>query len=70
MTCFHNIRRDQEQVKAALGDLPVDELYLRDCTHDGRGETGVAALPGLQDPGRGTDVQQPFHGRDSVPICV
>jgi hypothetical protein len=29
MTCFHNIRRDQDQVKAGLGDLPVDELYLR-----------------------------------------
>jgi hypothetical protein len=28
MTCFHNIRRDQEKVKAGLGDLPVDELYL------------------------------------------
>jgi hypothetical protein len=29
MTCFHNIRRDQEAVRAGLGDLPVDELYLR-----------------------------------------
>jgi hypothetical protein len=29
MTCFHNIRRDQEQVKAGLGDLPIDELYLQ-----------------------------------------
>lgn len=28
MTCFYNIRRDQEKVKAGLGDLPVDELYL------------------------------------------
>lgn len=29
MTCFHNIRRDQEKVKAGLGDLPIDELYLQ-----------------------------------------
>jgi hypothetical protein len=29
MTCFHNIRRDQEQVKTGLGDLPIDELYLQ-----------------------------------------
>jgi hypothetical protein len=29
MTCFHNIRRDQDQVKAGLGDLPIDELYLQ-----------------------------------------
>jgi hypothetical protein len=28
MTCFYNIRRDPEKVKAGLGDLPVDELYL------------------------------------------
>jgi hypothetical protein len=28
MTCFYNIRREQEQVRAGLGDLPVDELYL------------------------------------------
>jgi hypothetical protein len=28
MTCFYNIRRDQEKVKNGLGDLPVDELYL------------------------------------------
>jgi hypothetical protein len=29
MTCFHNIRRDQEKVKTGLGDLPIDELYLQ-----------------------------------------
>jgi hypothetical protein len=29
MTCFHNIRRDQEAVKSGLGDLPIDELYLQ-----------------------------------------
>ena len=29
MTCFHDIRRDQEKVKAGLGDLPIDELYLQ-----------------------------------------
>jgi len=29
MTCFHNIRRDTEAVRAGLGDLPVDELYLQ-----------------------------------------
>jgi hypothetical protein len=29
MTCFHNIRRDQEKVKAGLGDVPLDELYLQ-----------------------------------------
>lgn len=29
MTCFHNIRRDQEAVRTGLGDLPIDELYLR-----------------------------------------
>jgi hypothetical protein len=28
MTCFHNIRRDQEKVVAGLGDKPIDELYL------------------------------------------
>ena len=28
MTCFYNIRRDPEEVKTGLGDLPVDELYL------------------------------------------
>ena len=28
MTCFHNIRRDAEAVRAGLGDLPLDELYL------------------------------------------
>jgi hypothetical protein len=28
MTCFYNIRRDPALVKASLGDLPVDELYL------------------------------------------
>jgi hypothetical protein len=29
MTCFHNITRDQEKVKIALGgDTPLDELYL------------------------------------------
>jgi len=30
MTCFHNIRRDQDRLRASLGnDLPVDELYLQ-----------------------------------------
>jgi hypothetical protein len=29
MTCFHNIRRDQDAVRTGLGDLPVDELYLQ-----------------------------------------
>lgn len=29
MTCFYNIRRDQDKVQSGLGDLPVDELYLR-----------------------------------------
>jgi len=29
MTCFHNIRRDSGAVRAGLGDLPVDELYLQ-----------------------------------------
>jgi hypothetical protein len=29
MTCFHNIRRDQDAVKSGLGDLPIDELYLQ-----------------------------------------
>jgi hypothetical protein len=29
MTCFHNIRRDQDTVKSGLGDLPIDELYLQ-----------------------------------------
>lgn len=29
MTCFHNIRRDQDQVRSGLGDLPIDELYLQ-----------------------------------------
>jgi hypothetical protein len=29
MTCFHEIRRDQDKVQAGLGDLPVDELYLQ-----------------------------------------
>jgi hypothetical protein len=28
MTCFYNIRRDPEKVKAGLGDAPLDELYL------------------------------------------
>jgi len=28
MTCFYNIRRDPSLVKAGLGALPVDELYL------------------------------------------
>lgn len=28
MTCFHNIRREQDKVKAGLGDTPLDELYL------------------------------------------
>lgn len=28
MTCFYNIRRDPETVRAGMGDLPVDELYL------------------------------------------
>jgi hypothetical protein len=28
MTCFYDIRRDQEKVQAGLGDLPVDEMYL------------------------------------------
>lgn len=29
MTCFYNIRRDQDKVKASLGDLTVDEMYLQ-----------------------------------------
>ncbi len=29
MTCFHEIRRDQDKVQAGLGDLPIDELYLQ-----------------------------------------
>jgi hypothetical protein len=29
MACFHEIRRDQEKVKAGLGDMPIDELYLQ-----------------------------------------
>lgn len=29
MTCFHNIRRDRDEVKAGLGDLTVDEMYLQ-----------------------------------------
>ena len=29
MTCFHEIRRDQDKVKAGLGDMPIDELYLQ-----------------------------------------
>ncbi len=29
MTCFHEVTRDEEKVKAGLGDLPIDELYLR-----------------------------------------
>jgi hypothetical protein len=29
MTCFHNIRRDQDAVRTGLGDLPIDELYLQ-----------------------------------------
>ncbi len=29
MTCFHEIRRDQDKVKAGLGDMPLDELYLQ-----------------------------------------
>ena len=29
MTCFYNIRRDQDKVKAGLGDLTVDEMYLQ-----------------------------------------
>jgi len=29
MTCFHEIRRDQEKVKEGLGDMPIDELYLQ-----------------------------------------
>lgn len=29
MTCFYNIRRDQGKVKAGLGDVPVDEMYLQ-----------------------------------------
>jgi hypothetical protein len=29
MTCFHEIRRDQDKVKAGLSDLPIDELYLQ-----------------------------------------
>lgn len=28
MTCFYNIRRDQQALRSSLGDLPVDELYL------------------------------------------
>jgi hypothetical protein len=28
MTCFYDIRRDTDKVKAGLGDLPVDEMYL------------------------------------------
>jgi hypothetical protein len=28
MTCFHYVTRDPEKVKAALGDTPMDELYL------------------------------------------
>jgi hypothetical protein len=29
MGCFYNIRRNPEEIKAKLGDLPVDELYLQ-----------------------------------------
>ncbi len=29
MTCFHEVTLDEEKVKAGLGDLPIDELYLR-----------------------------------------
>jgi hypothetical protein len=29
MTCFHNIRRDEDAVRTGLGDLPIDELYLQ-----------------------------------------
>lgn len=29
MTCFYDIRRDQDKVRAGLGDLPVDEMYLQ-----------------------------------------
>ncbi|MEZ5399915.1 MAG: hypothetical protein R2729_09600 [Bryobacteraceae bacterium] len=39
MTCFYNIRRDPAAVKQALGDEPVDELYL---AHDRDRMTAVA----------------------------
>lgn len=29
MSCFYNIRRNPDEIKAKLGDLPVDELYLQ-----------------------------------------
>ena len=64
MTCFYNIRRDQEKVRAGLGGPAGGRaLSLQGSrAHDEGGARSEAALPGIQDPGGGPPGGQPQVG--------